>query len=284
MELKTSQIKIEPFERFAKFIIDRENVRIRRKTHEVGPWTKNKILQGYHFTNVRREDDKVSQYLFNVWYPGIKRDSNVHLDSNAHLWGAIMIARFINSPESLDVIMEDIKARNYTTAKDKLAVMMSEGKTVFRSAYLQPEIKGFTRLEKIFEVLLPKIIKADIPISSLKAAVEKICSIKYFGEFMAGQIVMDAMYLIDSADEPNSWADCFTYAPIGPGSVRGLNRLREKELTRKLKRPQYETEIAELHLCREMWKWRALDLEHALCEWDKYERLLWGQGSYNRKR
>lgn len=278
MELKTSQIKIEPFERFAKFIIDRENVRIRRKTHEVGPWTKNKILHGYHFTNVRREDDKVSKYLLGVWYPEIKGDSN------PHLWGAIMIARFINSPESLEAVKQEVKARDYTAAKNKLAVMMAEGKTVFRSAYLQPEIKGFTRLEKIFEVLLPKIIKADIPISSLEAAVEKICSIKYFGEFMAGQIVMDAIHVIDSADEPNSWADCFTYAPIGPGSVRGLNRLREKELTRKLKRPQYETEIAELHTCQDMWKWRALDLEHALCEWDKYERLLWGQGSYNRKR
>jgi len=278
MELKTTRIEREAFNRFSDFIMEREHIRILKDKNIPKPWTKNEILRGYHFTNVRREDDAVSRFLFNEWYPHFA-DQN-----NNKKWGAIMVARFINNPDSLRIILRDMKAGNYKAAKYCLSELIGNNKVIFRSAYLQPEIKGVTRLDKIFDILMPQIMEIDIPLTSLAEAVKAVTSIKYFGEFIAGQIVLDGIHVLDTSGVQNPWTDIHTFAPIGPGSVRGLNRLRERDLKSKMKRPQYETEISELHICPGMADWRAFDLEHALCEWDKYERLLWGQGSYNRKR
>jgi len=274
MEPETTRIDRQAFDRFQSFIREREAVRIRRKSNFEAPWTEDKILQSYHFTNIKREHDKVSKYLFEKWYPSTANGKN---PSNA--WAAIMVARFVNNPDSLSQIAYEVGIGDFKNAWRILRAREESGEKVFRSAYLQPEIRGVKRLEKIFGIFVPQVQAADIRTDSVEEAVEDLCKIKYFGEFMAGQMALDAIHVVKG-----HWADRFTFAPIGPGSTRGLNRLRNLPLTRKLKRRAYETEMAELHTCPGMNEWRALDLEHALCEWDKYERLRLNQGSYNRKR
>jgi hypothetical protein len=274
MEPKTPRINREAFNRFTQFIREREAIRMRREQKFKAPWTGDTILRAYHFTNIKREDDRVSRFLFEDWYPTTIRE-----DSPRDSWAAIMIARFVNNPAALAEIAGFIFEREYHDAWMQLEERAESKKKVFRAAYLQPEIKGVTRLEKIFGIFVPQILAQDISTASLEEAVADLCKVKYFGEFIAGQIALDALNVI-----PGKWSDSFTYAPIGPGSTRGLNRLRDLPLTRKLKRDRYEHEISELHTCPEMNRWRALDLEHALCEWDKYERIRLGEGSYNRKR
>lgn len=274
MEPETLRIDREAFDGFAGFMRERDAIRARKETGYPQPWTYDKILKGYHFTNIRREDDRVSRFLFEEWYPQV-----VDPERPQHAWVKIMVARFVNNPTSLKAIAEDMKHEKYEYAWMQLDRIAKTGRKIFRSAYLQPEIKGVSRLEKIFSVFRLQLLKEDIRTDQIQHAVEDLCRIKYFGEFIAGQIALDAIHVV-----PGKWEDVFTFAPIGPGSTRGLNRLRNAPLTRKLKREEYEREISELHTCPGMNEWRALDLEHALCEWDKYERIRLNQGSYNRKR
>ena len=132
-------------------------------------------------------------------------------------------------------------------------------------------MKGVSRFDKIFDHLLPAILEVNPSTDSIEEAVSDITSIKYLGEFMAGQMAMDAMLFI-----PGEWSDMKTYAPTGPGSLRGIKRLKQAKLTNKIERDEYNSYISELATKLNI---RALDVEHALCEWDKYERLLWKQGS-----
>jgi hypothetical protein len=259
-EVKT----LSPNRRFAYWVSERQSITKRKDAGEQGPWTDDEILQNYHFTNVRREDDKVSRWLI----------TNLYDEWTPAAWGTILVARFVNNPVTLDLIKEDLKAGDLQTAKGKLAAFGEGKEPIFRSAYLQPEIKGVNRLDKIFDILGPQIMEAHISTATVEAAIADICKIKYMGEFMAGQMAMDAMLFV-----PGEWTDSQTYAPEGPGSLRGIARLKEAKLTEKVKRPEYNKW---LHDLSEQLEIRALDVEHALCEWDKYERILWGQGNYNR--
>jgi hypothetical protein len=256
--------ELNPMERFAYWVSERTQITKKKDAGEPGPWTDDQILQANHFTNVRREDDKVSRWLV----------ENLYNEYTPSAWATILVARFVNNPVTLGLIADDLKAGDLPSAKAKLQEFGKGKEPIFRSAYLQPEIKGVNRLDKIFDILAPQILEADISTEKIEYAIRDICTIKYMGEFMAGQIVMDAMLFV-----PGEWSDTNTYAPEGPGSLRGIARLKEVKLESKVKRPEYNEW---LHKLSESLDVRALDVEHALCEWDKYERLLWGQGNYNR--
>ena len=203
--------KLTPQQRFEYWVIERQSINVLKKVQPF-PWTDDEILQNYHFTNVKREDDKVSKWLIDNIYNGI----------TVHPWAVILICRFVNKIESLEPIAQLLKDGKFITAKQKLQEM-SEHKKIFGAAYLQPEIPGVNRLDKIFDVLVPQIIEVQPTTNSLEGAVNDICSIKYLGEFIGGQIAMDALIFLEG-----EWVDRWTYAPEGPGSLRGIQRLKEE--------------------------------------------------------
>src|SRR5258708_4211053 len=47
---------------------ERESIRLKKLAGEPWPWTKDKILQTYSFTNVKREHDRTSQLLIQEFY------------------------------------------------------------------------------------------------------------------------------------------------------------------------------------------------------------------------
>jgi alpha-glutamyl/putrescinyl thymine pyrophosphorylase clade 1 len=49
------------------FILEREAIRCRRAAGEAPPWTNNPILSTWSFTNVRREDDRVTRWVATNW-------------------------------------------------------------------------------------------------------------------------------------------------------------------------------------------------------------------------
>jgi len=58
MEPETPRINREAFNRFSQFIREREAIRTRREQKLKAPWTGDTILRAYHFTNIKREDDR----------------------------------------------------------------------------------------------------------------------------------------------------------------------------------------------------------------------------------
>lgn len=143
--------------------------------------------------------------------------------------------------------------------------------------------------------------------SSLEAAHRWLRQFPYLGDFMAYEIVTDLRHtaLLDSAPDIMTWAN------PGPGAVRGLNRIHGRPLKYALRRekavremrdllalsrdryhwPQeimpdvmhgshrYEDQIGLSDLVRGEWPyWEMRDVEHTLCEHDKWLRATLGEG------
>ena len=75
------------------WIHEREAARLRRAAGKSPPWTDDPILQEWSFCNVRREDDRVTRWIATNWR-GPKCD-------DPDLWFAMVLARFVNLPETL---------------------------------------------------------------------------------------------------------------------------------------------------------------------------------------
>src|SRR5260370_14983276 len=79
--------------RLLAFIVEREAIRIKRERGEQKPWTDDQILRDWSFTNVHREDDRVTRWLAENWRAP-------HAD-DPDLWFAMVVARFVNWPDTL---------------------------------------------------------------------------------------------------------------------------------------------------------------------------------------
>ena len=117
---------------------------------------------------------------------------------------------------------------------------------------------------------------------TLESVWEWLRKFPYLGDFMSYEIVTDLRHtpLLNRAP------DILTWANPGPGAMRGLNRMNGRDLVKKLPKQHYIREMRMLLAVsedRELWpaEYPSLemrDIEHSLCEYDKYERVRLGQG------
>ena len=80
-------------------------------------------------------------------------------------------------------------------------------------------------------------------------------------------------------------SDIYSWANAGPGAIRGLNRLHGRPVKQGLRQEQANQEMLEIMRALGRGLWRSdfpilemRDVEHCLCEWDKYERVRLGEG------
>ncbi len=121
-----------------------------------------------------------------------------------------------------------------------------------------------------------------------------------WGPFMAYEVVTDLRHTRYLRNAPDIW----TWANAGPGAIRGLNRLYGRDLGAKPKPQQTNEEMiqlmTELNALDERGfnetfgppqigsqhvgpRFEARDIEHSLCEFDKYERVRLGEGKMRSK-
>jgi hypothetical protein len=263
------------FNSFIYWITERENIRLNRLNGLRKPWTKDPILQQYRFCNVRRMDDRVSQWLYENWYL-----PNLDLDDRNMLL-ACGLARFINRPDSLEVIGYPHRF-DPKSIKRKLREYRDQGNPVFNGAYM---VRGNDGMDKIKYVVdycvspLKRLLKKIDP-SSMRATWEVLKESYGIGSFMAGQIVADLRWGFTG-----EWFDRETWAPLGPGSLRGMNRLLGNPIKTPMTQVQFENNLLELiNRCYEsLPKWitdrlEAIDYQNCLCEFDKYQRVSLGEG------
>src|SRR3990167_10684356 len=86
--------KLSPMERFCYFIQERESIRLKKESGEPRPWTDDEIFLMYKFTNVRRMDDRVSQWLLKNWF--------LPYFDHKNMLTAVTLAREVNRIEVLE--------------------------------------------------------------------------------------------------------------------------------------------------------------------------------------
>lgn len=250
------------------WISEREKIRLKKELGEKKPWTTDPILQTYKFCSVKREDDRVTKWVHQNWLYPRQNHLNVAF--------AMCVARHFNWPDTLEVIgfpdqwdHVEIK-RKLKDYRDK------QGKKVYTGAYTVSTCgRAMDKVDYSIDVVLtPLFVNLRNPEQgeSLESYWNEILKHEGFASFMAGQVIADLKFIRPLCDAP----DWNTWAPLGPGSVRGLNRFFGRPITYNVRQVQGLDELcqiqaiikAELNLDLAVH-----NVQNCMCEYDKYIRL-----------
>lgn len=260
--------------RLAYWINEREAI---RSLKELGApkLTSDPILSAYRFCNVRREDDKVTRWIASNW----------RCADDEWLPHAMIIARFINWPDTLRAIgypepWDEMGFR----ARQTMHHIKETGGKVFTGAYIvSTNGESMDKIDYVCRTFDRTFRRTILPKSGEKLAVyhQRLQTFNGLGSFMAAQVIADLKYTPHLRSAPD-WS---TWAAPGPGSLRGLNRVRGYDLKTHWRDDQFVNELIILRgqLAEEVKRHSYLlhdlqNLQNCLCEFDKYERVRLNQG------
>lgn len=302
----------------ARFMRERHNIYLKRRNGYPGPWTNDPILQGGRFCNIFRELDTVTIWIrenirerfadhphlwfmlciarYINWPPTLAALMTYGgADGRERLYPGAWPDDPDFTPEALTAALEDIA---------------STGGKVYTGAYMiraesdpNKPWYSWTKHRYIAEIVLGRLwedrerwAEALEPRRglglelNLREVWHMFQEPRYigWGPFMAYEVVTDlrhTRYLRDATD-------IMTWANAGPGAIRGLNRIYGRPLNQQ---PRREDTNGEMRLIMKalndnpsLWpaNWPRLemrDVEHTLCEFDKYERVRLGEGKMRSK-
>lgn len=264
--------------RLEYWMAEREKIRILKDAGKPAPYTTDPVLDRYRFCNVVRMDDRVSRWLFRKWY-----DSR--LDWRTATVQAT-VARLINEPRTLSCFPPPSVWNGWNSESTLSAMLrqLEQGKelAVYGNAYLVVGTEFTDGKHNAIPRIVSRVAKrmndlkeARIKYTTMQGLHEDLVDhVHGIGSFLAGQIVADVRHLC-----PGQFDDMHTWAPIGPGSARGMARLLGREPRRS-----GMTQRTFLPLLRELLhvvkqprsvhnRLEAMDLQNCLCEFDKFCRV-----------
>jgi hypothetical protein len=295
----------KPATQLAAFMKERHRIYLKKQAGKPAPWTDDPVLQQYRFCNVYRELDTVT-----IW---IRENIREPFADNPFLWFMLCMARRINLPATLEEIMADKKgawpqwvapkagkALGAAVGKwdpERLVKLLDDrtarGEPVYTGAYMITAETGAAHKGKTksrttaCSNLLPlwqqaATIEPELH-HTLQRAFGAILGQGFaWGPFMTYEVVTDLRHTRYLRNAP----DTLTWANAGPGAIRGLNRLFDRPLTAQLKSAEtcYEMHRLLAYIQARVWPkdWPVLelrDIEHSLCEYDKWKRVHLGEGT-----
>lgn len=296
---------------------ERQNIYLRRQAGlPREQWTKDPIYQKYRFCNLFREQDKTTVWFREHVRDPMRDDLKVLLATvvfrmlNRVTSGEAMFCQpDLNGHTAFDKFALDGDARHLR--RDLIALMGKKGPFVTGS-YIISSPPGYTKLDGMMKILQDfhkKSLWQDIAFMmrsqswKLEQAHEWFSNQPWMGNFHAYEIVTDLRWtrLLERAPDIMSWCN------VGPGCKRGLNRVHGRDKKdRSLSTEEMLGEMRQiLDLSRDVaywpqitgdrlranvyrhnltpvskqWpKWEMRDVEHELCEVDKYLRTQSGEG------
>jgi len=262
-------INIKRVDDFNRFMVERHNIFIRKEiNNEPYPWSDDAILTDYSFCNVYRELDRVTIWIRENWREPYADHPNLPF--------AMAVARQINWPDTLEEIgfPEEWRPQH---VKNIMEDRMANKQKVYTGAYMLTGTLGGTKIEQtVDKILTPLYANFPCDFSSIENSWKSFLPYAGFSDFMSYEVVTDLRHTKWLKDAP----DIMTWANPGPGAMRGLNRIFGRPLDSKQKKPLFIQEMRDLLalLNNEPLPLEMRDIEHCLCEFDKYERARLGQG------
>ena len=299
----------------ATFMRKRHDIYLKRAAGLPGPWTDDPILLTGRFCNIFRELDTVT-----IW---IDQNIRKPFDDHEYLWFMLCIARYINWPPTLQSMILSGHWPNQpgfdpswiTEALENRAAL---GEKVYTGAYMiraesdqNAPWYSWSKHKYIAEIVLGRLwedrhewtamledqVDGGMTLEDCWALFQNKRYIGW-GPFMAYEVVTDLRHTRYLERAP----DIYTWANAGPGAIRGLNLLYGRDWGAKpkatLTNQEMKTLMEELNaygereFCRVFGGWETLtgkprfemrDIEHTLCEFDKYERVRLGEGKMRAK-
>ncbi len=282
-------MKVNQLKKLVYWIGERHDIYLRRKEGQPPPWTTDPILLKYRFTNVFRRLDRVTEYCVAFV---VNRYT-----TPADLIFYCALFRLFNWPPTWEALEPVNIHWDPTKAKEILKAKRGRGEQVFTNAYMvyadqHHKIKSDQYIEvanNIYEGR--RSLAAAAKANSLQLMCELLSEYHSIGDFVAYEIGCDLTYtpLLEKAYDLNTWSNA------GPGAIRGLNRIWGDPIKQKIEQEEARSRMRALRYIlnqrkgkgsfplRRVPKLQLRDVEHSLCEFDKYERTRLEQGRPRRK-
>ncbi len=266
----------DPRGRLVAWVLEREAIRLRRELGQPPPWTADPILAASRFCNVYREYDAGT-----VW---VAANVVERFRDNPDCWFAVTVARLLNEPEALADLLPYLLPFDVARCRDILEARKASGAKWSRGeAYHMPAppTKGDSTPRFLFEdVLLPMWRDLENlrpqPGETLDHYSTRLEARPYLGPFRAAQVCAD-LKTVPPLDAATDW---WTFARPGPGSKRGLNRVRSRPVDASWHPALWHRELTALHVevapllaAAGLPPISLQDLQNCACEWDKHARI-----------
>ncbi len=271
-----------PAQELVAWVLARESLRRAKEAGGPKPWSQDPLFQKYKWCNVRRLDDRVSRFLMDEWYDPDASDRTLVVAS--------VLARLVNWPDSLAEITDGgrFNLSHLAGAREALRARKARGEKLFTAAYVVPGVPGMAKEDSVCDIADRVALYygggydfGDVR-AGMAATWRSLSGFVGLGSFLAGQAVADLAHLPAGI----AWADRDSWAPLGPGSSRGLNRVMERPLNFPVNQARFDKELPALIALVspvldpviEDRQLQAMDFQNCLCEYDKYVRLSSGEG------
>ncbi|KAF9529075.1 hypothetical protein CPB83DRAFT_765558 [Crepidotus variabilis] len=283
-----SGVKLRPtevFDAFWEFAAERKAIDDRRRAGKPAPWTNNPILRDYFFCNTFRVLDKGCQYL-------IKEVIEKGSQDPEEIVFRVILFNLFTKIETWELLNRELGPLRYKTYDhEKYAAVLAEAEgTIYTHAFIKPAPKfGHARNYEnhlcFLEVLMDNQLFARLLGAKYMADVfEYLVSFPSLGHFSSYQLMLNLSY----SKVLNFHRDDFVVS--GPGSISGMKKIfgaswkvsdRDTGFHQDVMR--YFVDTQEYHFQRLGLDFSGLgpkklrmdiaDVEHTLCEVDKYCRV-----------
>ncbi|MBI4764641.1 MAG: hypothetical protein HY787_08555 [Deltaproteobacteria bacterium] len=272
----------EVFDTYWRFAAERQAVFFKRLQGDNMPWTSDRILMDYKFTNAYRASDRVSQFLIrHVIYEGDQDPWEIFFRT--------LLFKTFNKIETWKLLIEElgqISWREYDfRVYDRILTRAQQSKkSIYSAAYIMPSRGrsfGHAVKHRNHLNLLQKMMEDGLParISDAKSMHDVFDLLRGYpmiGDFLAYQYATDINYsTVTNFNE-------MSFVMPGPGAKDGIKKcfldfggLSEIDLI-KLMADRQEDEFARLGLkFQNLWgrPLHLIDCQNLFCEVDKYARI-----------
>jgi len=279
--------KIKPkktvvYDTYWKFATERQSIFFNRINGERHPWTEDKILTEFKFTNVFRAADRVSQYLIkNVIYKGSQKPEE--------LFFRIILFKIFNRIETWEILetaLGEISLENYSFRRFNkvLSEIMAGKHPIYSAAYIMASGRskfGYERKHqnhlKLIELMIKNGVPDQLKVSrSMQEAFDLMHSYPTIGDFLAYQYVIDINY-----STLTNYSE-MEFVKAGPGAKDGISKCfrdlgdysYEDVIRFMAENQQIEFERLGLQFQNLFGRnLQLIDCQNIFCEVDKYSRV-----------
>ncbi|KAF9445984.1 hypothetical protein P691DRAFT_674554 [Macrolepiota fuliginosa MF-IS2] len=285
----TRLIPTVAFDTFWRFAAERQAVDNRRRAGQAWPWTKDVILQKYHFCNTFRVLDRLSQYIIReVVEKGSQKPEELAF--------RVILFNLFTKIETWEMLQDEVGPLKWATYdRTRYAAVLhkakSLGKAIYTGAFQKPAPKfesadGYVNHLILLEVFMDNEIHVKCQHAWHMADIfEYLISFPSMGEFATYQLILNLSYTKLLNFHRND------FVVPGPGASSGLGKMFGTSMSSGLAtKPQFEIEVIRWLTENQKYHFERLDLkppglgpknlpmdvadvEHTLCELDKYARL-----------
>lgn len=305
---------------FFEYARKRQRIYLDRKAGLPEPWTDDYVLRRWRFCNVFREDDRVTRWFRErVREPMRYRPEALLATVVFRLFNRIETGRAIFCDDDLldesSAFFDFVRTGKTDAMRRRIIARIGDRGPYVTGSYIINTPRGFDKLNGVLSVLR-QFYETPQPVDDslagnkltmnwrsmtqhilgpygqrggirLETAWRWFLQFDYIGEFTAYEIVTDLRHtsLLERAPDVDTWAN------PGPGARRGFNRVTGRKYNDKeISRERLILGMRELLLLSrdaKMWpadwpRWELREVEHTLCEFDKYERARTGVGKPKR--